>query len=104
MDVYALIATAEENEESDMLIFLDIEKAYDMVNWRFLSTVLHKLDFPNSFIRWVEILHKNKEIRFFNNGFSSCPIFPQKGLAQGCALSPLLFIIVMSRLSEVLNW
>ena len=103
LDVYSLIAAAEENDEADILIFLDIEKAYDTLNWRFLSTVLHKLDFPDSFIRWVEILHKNKEIQFFNNGFSSKPVHPNKGLAQGCGLSPLLFIIAMSRLSERLT-
>ena len=103
LDVYSMIAAAEDNEETDILVFLDIEKAYDTVSWRFLSTVLHKLGFPDSFVRWVEILHRNKEIRFFNNGYSSSPVYPNKGLAQGCALSPLLFIIAMSRLSEVIN-
>ena len=61
------------------------------------------LGFPVSFVPWVEILHKNKEIRFFNDGHSSKPVYPNKGLAQGCGLSPLLFIIAMSRLSEVIN-
>ena len=103
LDVYALISAAEDNEENDILIFLDIEKAYDTVNWCFLTAVLSGLGFPDSFVRWVEILHKNKEIRFFNNGYSSKPVHPQKGLAQGCGLSLLLFVIAMSRLSEVLN-
>ena len=103
LDVYSMIAAAEDNEETDILVFLDVEKAYDTVSWRFLSTVLDKLDFPDSFVRWVEILHRNKEIRFFNHGYSSSPVYPNKGLAQGCALSPLLFIIAMSRLSEVVN-
>ena len=40
---------------------------------------------------------------FFNNGHSSKPVNPNKGLAQGCGLSPLLFIIAMSRLLEVIN-
>ena len=44
-----------------------------------------------------------KEIRFFSNGYSSEPLFPSQGLAQGCGLSPLLFIIVMDRPSEVLS-
>ena len=103
LNVYSLIAAAEDNDESDILVFLDIEKAYDTVNWRFLSTILLKLGFPDSFVRWVEILHRNKEIRFYNNGYSSKPLFPSKGLAQGCGLSPLLFIIAMSHLAEVLN-
>ena len=56
LDVYSLIAAAEDNDESDILVFLDIEKAYDTVNWRFLSAVLLKLGFPDSFVHWVEIL------------------------------------------------
>ena len=103
LDVYSLVATAEEHEEEDILIFLDIEKAYDTVSWRFLSAVLEKLDFPDSFVRWVEILHRNKDLRIYNNGFGSDPIKPNKGLAQGCPLSPLLFIIAISRLAEVLS-
>ena len=65
LDVYSMIAAAEDNEEADILVFLDIEKAYNTVSWRFLSTVLDKLGFPDSFVRLVEILHRNKEIRFF---------------------------------------
>ena len=103
LDVYSLIAVAEAQEEEDVLIFLDIEKAYDTVKWRFLDSVLMKLGFPDYFIRWVHILHKNKEIRFYNNGFSSRPLFPSKGLAQGCGLSPLLFIIVMACLGQTID-
>ena len=103
LDVYALIAAAEENKEEDLLIFLDIEKAYDLVKWQFLTTVLHKLGFPPNFVRWVDILHHHKEVRFYNNGYSSEPLFPTRGLAQGCSLSPLLFIIVMDCLSAALS-
>ena len=39
IDVYSIIAAAEENNEHDILMFLDIEKAYDTVKWRFISSV-----------------------------------------------------------------
>ena len=39
LDVYSLIAAAEENNEADILIFLDIEKAYNTLDWKFLSAV-----------------------------------------------------------------
>ena len=103
LDVYSIIAAAEAQKEEDMLVFLDIKKAYDTVKWRFLDSVLIKLGFPDYFIRWVDILHKNKEIRFYNNGVSSRPLFPSKGLAQGCGLSPLLFIIVMACLGNTID-
>ena len=81
LDVYSLIAAAEDNEEEDILMFLDIEKAYNMVSWRFLSSTLQGLGFPSDFIHWVEVLHRNKEIRFYNNGHCSKSLFPSKGLA-----------------------
>ena len=76
LDVYALIEEAEDSKDEDLLIFLDIEKAYDTVKWRFLTTVLQNIGFPDNFIHWIEVLYKNKEIRFYNNGYSSEPVFP----------------------------
>ena len=103
LDIYSIIAAAEDNQEDNILVFLDIQKAYDTVKWRFISTILAKLGFPLSFIRWFEILQKDNEVRIYNNGHSSGPIKTSKGLAQGSGLSPLLFIIAMDRLSNVIN-
>ena len=105
LDVYSIIAAAEEGNSNDknMLLFLDIEKAYDTIKWRFITTVLERLGFPSSFIKWFEVLQKNREIRVYNNGHSSAPITPSRGLAQGSGLSPFIFIIAMSRLGAVIN-
>ena len=40
-------------------------------------------------------MYKDKELRLINNGHLSAPIFPSRGLAKGCGLSPLLFILVI---------
>ncbi|GJX76492.1 RNA-directed DNA polymerase, eukaryota, reverse transcriptase zinc-binding domain protein [Tanacetum coccineum] len=34
---------------------VDIEKAYDTVNWEFLKTTLHQFGFHNSMIKWIMI-------------------------------------------------
>ena len=101
MDLYSIIAAAEEEDEEAILILLDIEKAFDTINRSFIQQVLTGLGFPPSFLRWLQIMQTDKELRLFNNGYSSLPFTPKKGVAQGCALSPLIYIFVMETLAEV---
>ena len=37
-----------------MLCKLDIEKAYDHVNWKFLMVVLKKMGFGEKWMKWIE--------------------------------------------------
>ena len=85
------------------MILLDIEKAFDTISWEFLNIVFQKIGFPDSFIRWLNILRSRKELRCFNNGHSSEVFFPQKGVAQGCALSPIIFIFAMEMLAHAIR-
>ena len=99
LDVYSLIARMEQEEEEGYLLMLDIQSAFDSVSWSFLSKVLDSYNFPDSFIRWIRLLYRNKEIRILNNGHMSGPIKPTRGLAQGDGLSPLLFVLTIESLA-----
>ena len=99
MDVYALIAQVENNDEEDLLLLLDIQAAFDSVSWSFLHRILETYNFPESFIHWIKVLYTNKEIRILNHGFMSKPIHPTKGLAQGDGLSALLFTLTIETLA-----
>ena len=103
LDLYAAAATALEQDENYLAISLDIEKAFDSVNWDFLYKLLMHMGFPPQFIHWVQTLHNGKELRIFNNRHSSQPIQVSNGLAQGCSLSPLLFIFCMEALVRVIK-
>ena len=73
-------------------------KASDRVDDNFLMRVLSKFGFGTSFCRWVSIFYLNVFSRIICNGKLSAPIFLERGVGQGCPLSPLLYVLT----SEVL--
>ena len=99
MEIYSLIANAQVEDEEGMLILLDIEKAFDSVSWDFMHKVMETFGFPPSFCQWIKIIYQEKEIRILNNGHASESIFPTNGVAQGCCISPLLFVLTIEALA-----
>ena len=45
-----------------LLVTLDIQKAFDSVSHLFLITALKKIDFGKTFIKWIQILLKIKNL------------------------------------------
>jgi len=75
------------------LISLDYAKAYDSLEWNFMLEALKKFNFGDNFIKWVKILYLKPVMVFKNNGWLSSPVYPSRGIRQGCPVSCLLFII-----------
>ena len=42
-----------KKKEKGILCKLDIEKAYDHINWNFLFRVLQKMGFGDKWVRWI---------------------------------------------------
>ena len=105
LDVYSLIALAEESDDDEnyALLALDIEKAFDSVNWQFLRTTLWGFGFPKEFINFVTLTHQRAFVQILNNGHLSDSIVLQQGLAQGCGLSPYLFILAIEGLANTIR-
>ena len=85
-------------DETGILVTLDQMKAFDRVDHDFLMRVLSKFCFGPSFCRWVSIFYSNVFSRIICNGKLSTPVFLERGVRQGCPLSPLLYVLT----SEVL--
>ncbi|RVX23176.1 Ubiquitin carboxyl-terminal hydrolase 5 [Vitis vinifera] len=43
----------QKRKEKGLVCKLDIEKAYDSINWNFLMKVLHKMDFGSRWMEWI---------------------------------------------------
>ena len=90
-----LIEHSHTNEIPGAIILLDIEKAFDSVSHKFLFHTLQQFNFGAKFIDWIKTLYSARQTYVMNNGFLTNRISIQRGIFQGCPISPYLFLLVI---------
>ena len=82
------------------MCFVDLEKAYDRVPREILWEVLREYGVRGTLLRAIQSLYNQSEscVRVLGSKSDSFPV--GVGLRQGCALSPILFVIFMDRISR----
>jgi hypothetical protein len=86
-----------------LILKLDLKKAYDCVNWDFLRLILIKTSFSLTSTNWIMSCVVSSSFVVLINGETSTFFQSERGLRQGCPLSPLLFILVMESISLLLK-
>ncbi|KAH9680916.1 reverse transcriptase domain-containing protein [Citrus sinensis] len=82
---------------------LDVSKAYDRLEWEFLEQTMKSLGFSQNWISLIMRCISSVTSSVIVNGAVSRVIRPQRGLRQGCPLSPYLFIIGAEAFSSLLQ-
>ncbi|KAJ9678515.1 hypothetical protein PVL29_020639 [Vitis rotundifolia] len=98
-----VIDSWQKRKEKGLICKLDIEKAYDSINWKFLLKVLQKMGFGPKWVGWMWSCLSSAKFSVLVNGVPA-GFFPStKGLRQGNPLSPYLFVMGMEVLDVLIR-
>ena len=100
MDLQSVITEAQNRHIQAYIVAIDLEKAYDTVQWSALYVILEKFGFGPNFINMIRVCQSQIEGSVLNNGYRSEFFLITRGLRQGCPLSCLTFICVIEALGE----
>ena len=81
------------NKVTGILLTIDFEKAFDSLRWSFIQKSLEAFNFGDRFRSFIKTMYKEISTAVINNGFTSDWFYPQRGVRQGCPLSPYLFLL-----------
>ena len=79
----------------ELLLTVDIEKAFDSVNHNFLLKVLENYGFSQDFLKSIGILLQNQESCVINGGTTTRYFSLKRSTRQGDPISAYLFILVL---------
>eukprot|EP00253_Pinus_taeda_P035296 PITA_35296 len=85
-----------------ILLKIDLSKAFDRVSWLYIKMILIHIGFPLALINWIMACITSPTFSILINGSASHFFHSEKGLRQGCPLSPLLFLLVIEALSRLI--
>lgn len=101
--VHECLHSIKRKSTNSMVLKLDLQKAYDCINWDLLRMILIQIGLGIDMTNWIMSCIVSSSFVVLLNGEATDFFKSGRGLRQGCPLSPLLFILVMEGLSLLLK-
>eukprot|EP00253_Pinus_taeda_P033811 PITA_33811 len=98
-----VIHSLKVKKQKGMMIKLDLSKAYDRLNWKYLETVLERFGFHQRWIAWIHNLISSPHFSVLVNGSPSKTFNASRGIRQGDPLSSFLFILAAEGLGRFIK-
>ena len=99
-NLLAAIQYSQDIQNPITILQLDFSKAFDSLSHSFIFSILHKINLPDTLIKWISILLNDVHSQIIYNDSLSPKIPQKKGIRQGCPLSMLLFILSTDILNQ----
>lgn len=96
------IHSRHKDEIPGIICKVDLEKAYDRVDWNFLNYMMCRMGSGGKWRGWIQECVRIAHFFVLVNGVPKGFFQAQRGLRQGDPLSPFLFAIVGEALSRMI--
>ena len=84
-----------KGREGFMVVKIDLEKAYDRLEWSFIKMVLDHFGFPPNIVNLIMSCVTSTSTAILFNGNKLDSFQPSRGIRQGDPISPYLFLLCM---------
>ena len=82
-----------------IFLFVDFEKAFDTIEWSFISNTIEVFKFGCNFQKWLSVIYNNIQSAVMNGSRMTDYFEITTGVRQGCPLSPSLFVLTVKLLA-----
>ncbi|WCJ39802.1 RNA-directed DNA polymerase (reverse transcriptase) [Euphorbia peplus] len=89
--------------KGQMLIKIDLEKAYDRLDWNFIEDTLQCAGFNQTWSKNIMNCISSPKLSIIWNGRTLEQFVSSRGIRQGDSISPYIFVLCMDRLSHLIN-
>uniref|UniRef100_A0A2N9FQ21 Reverse transcriptase domain-containing protein n=1 Tax=Fagus sylvatica TaxID=28930 RepID=A0A2N9FQ21_FAGSY len=95
--------STSRSKVGNMALKIDLEKAYDRLEWSFIRHTLHFFNFPQAWIDLIMSCISSASLSILVNGERLEKFYPTRGIRQGDPLSPYIFILCMEYLACLIH-